>query len=170
MTRCLITNGAPLDLLAAWMERGVNLIQIRERHLEANDLAVLTRQVLALPNPRGTKILVNDRIDVAIACGADGVHLRDGSIEYTRPGFVVSVACHDINALPEHADYILLSPILRGHSPDAPVLGLEGLRKAASISTVPIRALGGLTPANENDCAAAGAAGIAGISYFRASA
>jgi thiamine-phosphate pyrophosphorylase len=175
MIRCLITDGLlekdpPLDLLSCWMQRGVDLIQIREKHLEARDLAAFTRKILTLPNPHGTKILVNDRIDVAIACGADGVHLRDGSIEYTRPGFIVSVACHNIDALPEHADYILLSPIFRGHSPDAPILGLEGLRRAAALTKIPILALGGVTPANENDCIAAGAAGIAGISYFRASA
>lgn len=184
MIRCLITDGTAardearwISRLLHWMERGVDLIQIRERHLSARDLSALTRKVLALNNPNGTKILVNDRADVAIACGADGVHLRDDSIApeyFTRPGFLVTVACHDIAQLGHpgqlrtlsKASYILLSPIFRGHSGADPVLGLAGLRTAALISRAPILALGGVTPANELECLAAGAVGIAGISYF----
>jgi thiamine-phosphate pyrophosphorylase len=177
MIRCLITDGtashneaAWLAHVACWMERGVDLIQIRERDLSARNLATLTRKVLALPNPQNTKILVNDRADVAIACGAHGVHLRDGSpgAEYfARPDFLVTVACHNIEQLPAilKADYVLLSPIFRGHSDEA-VLGLKGLRGAALISPTPILALGGVTAGNELECFAAGAAGIAGIGYF----
>ena len=177
MIRCLITDGtasrneAPwLARLACWMERGINLIQIRERDLCARDLAALTRKVLALPNPQQTRILVNDRADVAIACGAHGVHLRDGSPRpehFVRPGFLITVACHDIAQLPDisKVDYVLLSPIFRGHS-DEPVLGLEGLGKAARVSPNRILALGGITTEAERDCLTAGAAGIAGIGYF----
>jgi thiamine-phosphate pyrophosphorylase len=176
--QCLITDGSAaqdearwLKHLAHWMERGVDLIQIRERELCARDLAALTRKVMALPNPAHTKILVNDRADVAIACGAHGVHLRDGSIEpefFARPGFLVTVACHDIGRLPaiSRADYVLFSPIYRGHEPQAETLGLTCLREAAKLSRAPILALGGVTRKDEADCLAAGAAGIAGISYF----
>jgi thiamine-phosphate pyrophosphorylase len=176
--RCLITNGTAaqdearwLKHLAHWMERGVDLIQIRERELCARDLAALTRKAMALPNPAHTKILVNDRADVAIACGAHGVHLRDGSIGpefFARPGFLVTAACHDIGKLPalSQADYVLFSPIFRGHERDAKTFGLAGLRDAARLSPVPLLALGGVTHENERECFAAGAAGIAGISYF----
>ena len=75
--RCLITDGTAsnneskwLDHAAAWIEDGIEFLQIRERDLPVRQLAELTRKVLRLPNPHGTKILINDRADVAIACGA----------------------------------------------------------------------------------------------------
>ncbi len=174
MIRCLITDGtASLAGLAHWMEWGVELIQIRERSLSVRDLAEFTRKVVALPNLHGTKILVNDRADVALACGAHGVHLRDGSVSpllFARPGFLVTAACHDPARVGEYrgADYILLAPIFAPLSKDqttAP-LGLDGLRRACSLTAIPILALGGITEANAQACVDGGAAGIAAISYF----
>jgi thiamine-phosphate pyrophosphorylase len=155
------------------LSRGVHFLQIRERDLSARRLADLTRSLLALPNPAGTKILVNDRADVAIACGAHGVHLRDGSVSpetFARPGFTVSVSCHGISDLNRTggADLILLAPIFAPLSKtDArPSLGPEAVGEASHISRIPVLALGGITQKNAPACIAAGAAGIAGISYF----
>src|ERR1700733_4551610 len=104
--RCLITDGMAsrdeskwLDHVAAWIDAGVELLQIRERELSARRLVDLGRKVLRLANPHATKILINDRADVAIACGAHGVHLRDGSVLpeiFARPGFFVSISCHSM--------------------------------------------------------------------------
>lgn len=180
MIRCLITDGtAALDearwlrRLGLWMEQGIEIIQIRERTLEARHLAELTRKVLALPPRPATKILVNDRADVAIATGADGVHLRDGSVSprlFAREGFLVSVACHhplQIGSL-DGADLIILAPVFTPLSklPDRPPLGLEGIRAACALTRIPVLALGGITTENQQKCLDAGAAGIAGISYF----
>ena len=79
----------------------------------SRELADLTRKVLRIPNPHGTKILVNDRADVAIACQAHGVHLRDGSVspeKFARPGFLVTVSCHRIEDAHETAgaSFVLL--------------------------------------------------------------
>lgn len=178
MIHYLITDGSAssdvsrwLAHLASWMERGVDFIQIRERNLEARALSDLTRRVLALPNPRGTSILVNNRADIALACGAHGVHLRDGSAGpelFAKENFLVTVACHHPDELKDirGADYILLSPVFRGHGENTQPLGLDVLRSAVKLSACPILALGGITTANEDTCVAAGAAGIAGISYF----
>jgi thiamine-phosphate pyrophosphorylase len=178
--RCLITDGtsargeaAWLRHIGAWLERGVELVQIRERELTARQLAELTRKVLGLPNPHDTKVLVNDRADVAMACGAHGVHIRDGGAEpgwYRRPGFLVSAACHrveDVAGL-ESADYIVLAPVFQPISKtgSGAVLGVGALREASRLTAVPILALGGVTRENERACVEAGAAGIAGISYF----
>lgn len=180
MLRCLITDGTAsrnetgwLDHLAAWMAHGVDLLQIREPELTVRQLAELTRKVLHLPNPRGSRILINDRADVAIACGADGVHLKDGSVRpeiFARPGFLISVACHsvaDVKSL-RGADFIVLAPIFSPLSKAGAraVLGTGGIADAARISSIPILALGGITNANARLCTEAGAAGIAGISYF----
>lgn len=181
MIRYLITDGsAALDervwmaRLGYWIsERGVELVQIRERSLATRELALLARKVVALPNPHGTKILVNDRADVAIACGAHGVHLRDGSPPaslFVKAGFTVSFSVHHLEELPlaEGADFILLAPIFAPLSKAGvtPPLGTSAIRQARERTEVPVLALGGITESNAPECLAAGAAGIAGISYF----
>ncbi len=180
MIRCLITDGTVLQNepkwlahAAGWMARGIELLQIRERALSARELAEVTRKVLRLPNPQGTKILVNDRADVALACGAHGVHLRDGSVlpeVFARPGFLVTVACHGAAAADRArgADFILLAPVFKPLSKkDArPALGTGAIAEIARLSKVPVLALGGITAENAHLCVEAGAAGIAGISCF----
>jgi thiamine-phosphate pyrophosphorylase len=178
--RCLITDGTAshdesrwLAHAAAWIAAGVELLQIRERELSARRLVNLARKVLSLPNPHATRILINDRADVAIACGAHGVHLRDGSVlpeVFARPGFFVSISCHSVAELERTrgADIILLAPIFKPLSKEdtRPVLGIEAIHEIARISPIPVLALGGITPANAHLCLEAGAAGVAGISYF----
>jgi len=180
MIQCLITDGTVLQNeakwlahAAGWMARGIDLLQIRERALSARQLAGLTRKVLRLPNPRGTRILLNDRADVALACGAHGVHLRDGSVlpeVFARPGFLVTVACHNPAAADRTrgADFILLAPIFKplSKSDTRPALGTAAIAEFARRSQVPVLALGGITSENARLCMEAGAAGIAGISYF----
>lgn len=180
MIRCLITDGSAstdprrwLEHIARWLRDRIDLVQIRERDLPARELAALTRSVLALPDRRGTKILINDRADVAIACGAQGVHLRDNSIDaakFRRAGFIISASCHDPDDAPRFAaaDYVLLAPIFEPLSKDSdrPALGTEAIGRFRRLSSVPVLALGGVTSQNADACLAAGAAGIAGITYY----
>lgn len=149
------------------------MLQIRERDLPPRELAELTRTLLRIPNPHGTKILVNDRADIAIACNAHGVHLRDRSVapaKFARPGFLITVSCHDLEAAGEldGADYVLLTPVFRPLSKTdrRPVLGTAAIQEFARRSPVPVLALGGVTNENYRACIDAGAAGIAGITYF----
>lgn len=181
MIRYLITDGTAsrdearwLAHLTHWMECGVEYIQIRERNLEAGYLTTLTRKLIAARNGRPCRILVNDRADVALASGADGVHLRDGSPSpsvFVRPGFLISASCHDPASVIHlrQADLIILAPVFNPLSKpaDGPPLGLEGLRIACNQSRVPVLALGGITAENSRSCLEAGAAGVAGISLFR---
>ena len=155
---------------------GADFVQVREPGLEARALARLVRAWIAAS---GARVLVNDRADVAIACGAAGMHLRDRSISPSRirkiapPGFVISVACHDgesvLRAANEGADYAVLAPIfapLSKVSAAAP-LGLDALRSIALKAGIPVIALGGITAENAPQCVEAGAAGVAGITMFR---
>jgi thiamine-phosphate pyrophosphorylase len=178
--RCLITDGTFsanesrwMAHLAHWIAEGVDMVQIRERDLPVRDLAELTRKVLRIPNPHGTKILVNDRADVAIACKAHGVHLRDGSVspeKFARPGFLVTISCHRIEDARKAAgaSFVLLAPIFKplSKTDHRPVLGAGAIHEFTRSSPTPVLALGGVNRENAPTCVEAGAAGIAGITYF----
>jgi thiamine-phosphate pyrophosphorylase len=159
---------------------GVDWIQIREKDLAARDLLELVRNVLAQPNPRGVKILVNTRIDVALAAGASGAHLPSGSPAplawraMTPPGFLLGVSCHSPEevrtAAEEGADYVVFGPVFPPLSKPAksPPAGLEGLSRAvAAAAKIPVLALGGITRSRISACIEAGAAGVAGISLYQ---
>ena len=175
MIRILITDGSG-QCEGSLTHAEVDFIQIREPDLSSRELATRVR---GLMRPDGPRILVNDRTDVAIACGAAGVHLRDHSVSpkvirrIAPPGFVITVACHDadavIRAADEGADYAVLAPIFAPLSKplSGPPLGLETLRGIATWAKIPVIALGGVTSENAPLCVEAGAAGIAGITIFQ---
>jgi thiamine-phosphate pyrophosphorylase len=180
--RCYITDRQTLtaetllDAIARNMAAGVTWIQIREKDLSARKLFELVEAAIKLPNPRGSKIIVNTRADVAIAAGAAGVHLPSGSPParlWRRPGFLVGVSCHSVEEVQaaenEGADYTVFGPVFapRSKSARAEPRGLEDLRRAGAAVRIPVLALGGVTRENSAACVSAGAAGVAAISMFQ---
>jgi thiamine-phosphate pyrophosphorylase len=176
-----------LSRVKAWAEGGVDLIQLREKDLDAHQLqslAVDLLRVLAGIGRHRPKLLVNisgpETANLALALEADGVHLAGkpapGVARSVRQAFrsrgrdaMISVPCHDLNdirvAVAEHVDLLLFSPVFEKLSVQPK--GLEALSRAcAEAQGIPVFALGGVTPANAPDCIAAGAAGVAGIRLF----
>lgn len=176
------TTAAQIAALERWLDEAlssdIDLIQIRERDLDARDLTALTRRVLSRRGDRAPRILLNDRADVAVAAGADGVHLRgDGpSIDTVRTlgpaSWLVGRSVHTIDEAREHgtADYLLFGTVFPGgsKSADAPTQGLDALARAAAASRAPMFAIGGMTPDRAREAVAHGAAGVAAIGAFLA--
>ena len=182
ISRYYITDRHPLgglDALVANIARrldeGIEMIQLRERDLSVRDQLALARRVRALANPHGTKILINDRLDVALAAGLDGVHLRGDAPApaelraFVPAGFLFGVSCHSLDDVhrADSADFVVLGPVFESFSKPGygPAIGLEGLRKASQLA--PVYALGGITTDTAPACLEAGAAGIAAITMFQ---
>jgi thiamine-phosphate diphosphorylase len=182
---CMVTAGnaaGSRDLLRSIesaARAGVDLIQIRERHLPARDLLTLTTAALEAVAGTPSRVIVNDRLDVALSAGAHGVHLRGDSFpaaavrRLTPDGFIVGRSVHS----PEEAaaadavggcDYLVFGTVFAsptkpaGHRP----AGVDALRAACARVGVPVLAIGGVTPANASSLRRAGASGLAGIGIF----
>jgi thiamine-phosphate pyrophosphorylase len=163
-----------LDVAARTALAGVDMIQIRAKELSARALTGLVRGAVACA--RQSRVLVNTRTDIALACGAHGVHLPAGSMapqtirRITPAGFLIGISCHSIDELRaaerEGADFAVYGPVFPSPTKSLAPIGIQAFREAASSVRLPVYALGGVTAANAPACIEAGAAGIAGISLF----
>jgi thiamine-phosphate pyrophosphorylase len=164
---------------AAAVAAGIQLIQIREKLLTAQVLFALTAGMVAVTRGSLTRVLVNDRADIAAGAGADGVHLTTRSVaaEVIRkcfgPRFLIGASTHSQAevkvACEQGADFAVFGPIFATSSKEkyGPPQGLEKLREAVKESpSFPLIALGGISLDNTNECLRAGASGIAGITVF----
>lgn len=184
-TLCYITDRralAPKPLLPRILEAvqaGIELVQIREKDMETRELAALVKSAVDGATGTGTRVVVNDRLDVALALGTAGVHLGRHSMPAPAVRacvpreFLVGVSCHSLDeavqAQASGADYALLGPIYSTLTKMqyGPPLGVETLAQVAARISIPLIALGGISVARARACREAGAAGIAGISIFQ---
>lgn len=173
MRRYYITDrkgaGGLRELLAVigdQVEDGVEMIQIREKDLAARQLFEFTLAVLEVRGKRSTRILVNTRADVALAAGADGVHLPAAAPRQVPEGLLVGRSCHTLEEVRQSgADFVTFGPVFESPGKGRPT-GLDGLAAACQLG-VPVYALGGVDWENAGACIAAGAFGIAGIRLFQ---
>ncbi|HHJ64339.1 MAG TPA: thiamine phosphate synthase [Aquifex aeolicus] len=158
------------------LRRNVKMIQLREKDLGGRELYSLARQARELTEQYGALLLINERLDIAVAVGADGVHLPEkglppGVVKDLFPHLLVGYSAHSLEgvlyAQKEGADFVTLSPIFRTEShPEAEPLGLEELKRVSAKVNVPIYALGGVTQERIELCLKNGAYGVAGITMF----
>jgi thiamine-phosphate pyrophosphorylase len=189
-----------LEKIAEATRFGVDYVQLRERDLPTRGLEALARDAMEVLRGAAksrsetgnhrveTRLLINSRSDIALAVGADGVHLRSDDISpsdvqkiWNQCGHgrlvraIVGVSCHSLaevaRAAAGRADLAVFAPIFEKKSeeenvPDALPTGLENLRQACQ-QDIPVLALGGITLENAGACLEAGAAGMAGIRLFQ---
>jgi thiamine-phosphate pyrophosphorylase len=161
---------------------GCQWIQIRERDVSAAELCRWTREAIGVARPAGARVLVNDRLDVALAAKADGVHLRSSSLpasairkalpSHLLPTFTIGVSTHNLEeakrAEAEGATFVVTGPVFPPHSKPlwGPPMGIAELERICLTLSIPVFALGGITRRNYREVMAAGANGLAGIALF----
>ena len=169
---CLVSATDDLDLLEDVAAAGVAGFQVRDKDATSRELVALTRLVLAAVRPAGATVIVDDRLDIALAAGADGVHLGadDLSIADARrvaPHLVIGATCRHaeavVRAAADGATYAGFGPVFATASKaglPAP-LGLDAIRRATGV--LPLVAIGGIDAAGARECRDAGAHGVAVI-------
>jgi thiamine-phosphate pyrophosphorylase len=187
---CLITDRSRLSsgddaadrlvgLVEAAAAAGVDVIQVRERDLDARPLTVLVERCVEAVRGTAARVVVNDRADVALAAGAHGVHLRSDSAAADRirpllaPDALVGRSVHTAERAAEACrvggiDYLILGTLYATSSKDSShrLTSVDELSAACRLSTVPVLAIGGITVETSRRVAAAGASGIAAIGMF----
>lgn len=159
------------EIVAEAIQGGVNVVQLRARHLPAAELLELARRLRGVCGP-DAHLIINDRLDVAMLSGADGVHLGETSLpvaavrRFLPPSMFVGRSVHSVNAARQAeldgADYILIGTLFESPShPDAAPAGVELLENVRSRVTIPVIGIGGIQPGNVEQCWSAGAAGVA---------
>lgn len=161
------------------VEAGVDALQIRERDLEAGELARLCADIVLLARGTRSRVIVNDRLDVALACGADGVHLRGDSLPPSAVramvprGFLVGRSVHSLEeaeTVAREVDYLIAGTVWATDSKPglrtASLLGPQGLSGIAHHVRIPVLGIGGVSIDRIPAVAASGAAGVAAIGLF----
>jgi thiamine-phosphate pyrophosphorylase len=169
-----------VEQVEAFARGGARWVQVRDKHAVGRELYEIVVAAIAIARPLGVKIVVNDRVDVALAAGADGAHVgqEDLPAEAARailgPDRIVGVSTHTTGQAREAAslpvDYVAIGPVFATATkanPD-PVVGLEGVRAARAVVPVPLVAIGGITLEHALEVIAAGADSVAVVSDLRA--
>jgi thiamine-phosphate pyrophosphorylase len=170
------TCGRPLvDCVEAAIRGGVRAVQLREKDLNARELLALARRLRDLTACEQGALVINDRVDIAIACDADGVHLPTNSFDVRDartllgPDRIVGVSTHApeqvVAAERAGADFVVFGPVYDTPSKRVygPALGIGALKRATLAVAIPVLAIGGITAERVPEVRAAGAAGVAVI-------
>ena len=178
----LSADRTTLDIVDAAIQGGVDVVQLREKDRSARERYQLGRRLRERTVEADIPFIVNDRVDIALAVDADGVHLGDGDLpvdvarEQLGPdaiiGRSVSTPAAAREAEQTGANYLGVGSIFHTDSkdtePDESAIGLEQLREIRDATTIPIVGIGGITSTNASDVVTTGANGVAVISAITA--
>ncbi len=170
-----VRNRDPLEVASIFFESGVRLLQVRSKRLESGPLLALSTAVVESAAPYGAVVIVNDRADIAVLAGADGVHvgqddLSPDAVRRVMPSGAIGFSTHSREqfdaALETPATYLAVGPVFRTTTKESAYasVGLELVRWAAARSDRPVVAIGGIMADNAGDVIAAGASSVAVIS------
>ena len=159
-------------IVADVLKAGVKLVQLREKDLSARELTSLAREIRKMTRSAGALLIINDRLDIAMAVDADGIHLGRNDFppaEARRlcPDMITGASSHSVSealeARASGASYVNIGPLFptRTKEWDADFLGLEGLRRISSAIDIPFTVMGGIKKEHIPDLLAAGARTIA---------
>jgi thiamine-phosphate pyrophosphorylase len=176
--RTLARGRSTIEIVAAAVRGGVTCVQLREKHASTREFIQEARAVKTLLDSQQTKIplIINDRLDVALAVGADGVHLgqRDMPLADARrlvgKTMIIGISAESVDdaraADAEDADYLGISPVYATptKTDTAPPLGLDGIRAIRAAVSLPLVGIGGINLANVAPVIRAGANGVAVVS------
>ncbi len=175
MIRYYVTDRHQGDVLASVaraVQNRVDMIQVREKDLPASELLDLVNRIKLLTMGTGTKLLVNYRLDVALASGIDGVHLPGNGLPVDRVRRyvpLVGVSVHNVEEAVEAerkaANFVVFGPVFE--TPGKRPVGIEALRCVTEAVRIPVLAIGGITADNTETVMRVGAAGIAAIRMFQ---
>ncbi len=170
-------RGRPLaEVVLAAVQGGVSCVQLREKTLATRDFVTLALAVKDLLAPFGVPLVINDRIDVALACGAQGVHLGQSDMpvalarQLLPPGVFIGLSVENLadvaRAADQPADYLGISPVYATptKTDTAAPWGLTGVRQVRALTGLPLVAIGGIHPGNAAEVLHAGADGLAVVS------
>lgn len=179
----LITDGglesSPITLnkVLSACQNGLPAIQLREKTMEARQLWEMANTLRTITSDQGMFFSINDRLDIALSVNADGVHLSEMGLSPQIPknlkrSLIVGASVHSLEmgmrAEREGADYVLFGPVF--HTPSKSVFGmpqgLDNLEKVSRRLSIPVIAVGGITPLKIKGCLNAGAYGVAAIGAF----
>ena len=179
ITDARLTNLSHAEQVERLRDGGARFIQLREKHLSPRDFYEAAEAALDVARERGVRLIVNDRADIALAAGADGVHLTARSLDplvvrnISPRGFLIGISTHSLEearaASASDADFAVFGPVFDTPSKEAygAPLGLTALSEAThAVAPFPLLALGGITRARIPQVVAAGARGIAAIRLF----
>ena len=172
-----LSLGRPLDeIVSESVAGGVTMVQLREKDAATGEFVELGRRLMSLLKPLGVPLIINDRVDVALAVDADGVHIGQSDMSYADarrllgPEKIIGLSVENFEDLESanklDVDYIGISPVYGTptKTDTAEPFGLEGLRKAVEMSVHPTVAIGGMNVATVGEVIAAGTDGVAVVS------
>ncbi|MDH3215689.1 MAG: thiamine phosphate synthase [Candidatus Krumholzibacteria bacterium] len=177
---CLVTDRRLCDSLESATDvacrSGVRAIQLREKDLDSRRLFALTREIRRITSTHGAKLIINDRVDIAMALRADGVHCPQEGFppavarEILGPGALIGASCHSLEsaiaAADANVDFLFYGPVFATPSKAAfgPPVSMEALKAVCAQVEIPVFAIGGVTPERSALCVENGASGVAVIS------